>query len=322
MAKRLGRLSAMLLVFALVAAACGGDDSEGATTAGQSGGGGAAGEILVDGSSTVFPVTQAAAERFGESNPNVRVSVGVSGTGGGFEKFCNGEIDISDASRPIKDEEAAACAEAGIEFIEMPVAYDGLSVIVNPSNDFVECLTTDQLNLIWGPDGEGSITNWNQVDPSYPDLEMALYGPDSDSGTFDYFTETINGEEGFTRRDYTPSADDNVLVQGVAGDEGAIGYFGYAYYVQNQDTLRLVPVDGGSGCVAPSNATIEDGTYTPLSRPLFIYVRVDALERSEVADFVRFYNENGKALAEDPNVGYTGMPPEQYEENLTAAGLD
>lgn len=284
----------------------------------QGGPGGHGGEVLIDGSSTVFPVTQLAAERFGEANRNVRISVGVSGTGGGFEKFCKGETDISDASRPIKDDEAAACAAAGIDFIEMPVAFDGIAIVVDIENDFVECLTTGQLHLLWGREAERTVTHWNQVDPSFPDREIELYGPDPDSGTFDYFTDEINGGEGVSRRDYTPSADDNVLVQGVSGGRGAVGYFGYAYFVQNRDKLRLVAVDDGDGCVLPSNETIEDGTYRPLSRPLFIYVSTPALAGPEVAAFVRYFNENGAAIASDPNVGYTALPADVYESNLQA----
>ncbi len=291
--------------------ACG--DAESSDGGPAEGGGG---EILIDGSSTVFPVTQLAAERFGEESSGIRISVGVSGTGGGFEKFCGGETDISDASRPIKDEEAAACAAAGIGFIEMPVAFDGIAIVVDRENDFVECLSTDQLHRMWGRDAERTVTHWDDVDPAYPDREIELFGPDPDSGTFDYFTEVINGGEGVSRRDYTPSTDDNVLVQGVAGGRGAVGYFGYAYYVQNRDKLRLVAVDGGDGCVLPSNETIEDGSYSPLSRPLFIYVSTTALGKPEVAAFVEYFNEHGAEIAADPNVGYTALPEETYAENL------
>jgi phosphate transport system substrate-binding protein len=305
--------AALTIVMSLLLTACG--DAEGT---GDGASGGRTGEILIDGSSTVFPVTQLAAERFGESNRGVRVSVGISGTGGGFEKFCNGETDISDASRPIKDEEAAACAAAGIGFIEMPVAFDGIAIVVNRENDFAECLTTEQLHRMWGREAERTVTHWDDVNPVYPDREIELYGPDPDSGTFDYFTDEINGGEGVSRRDYTPSTDDNVLVQGVAGGKGAVGYFGFAYYVQNRDKLRLVAVDGGGGCVLPSNETIEDGSYNPLSRPVFIYVSTAALAKPEVAAFVRYYNEHGAEIAADPNVGYTALPDDRYEENLRA----
>ena len=272
------------------------------------------GEILIDGSSTVFPITQAAAEDFRLEHPNVQIPVGISGTGGGMKKFAAGETVISDASRPIKDSEREAAAANGIEFIELPVAFDGLSVMVNPANDFADCLTTDELNMIWEPGSE--INNWSEVRPDFPDMEMVLYGPDADSGTFDYFTDEINGEEGAIRQDFFPAVDDNVLVQGIAGDSGALGYFGYAYYVANRDKLKLVGVDSGSGCTLPSDATINDGSYSPLSRPLFIYVNIAALGRPEVLAFVDFYLRNGADLAS--SVGYVGLPQNDYNEGLIA----
>jgi phosphate transport system substrate-binding protein len=272
------------------------------------------GTIEGDGSSTVYPITEAVAEEFGKANPGVDVVVGISGTGGGFEKFCAGETDFSDASRPIKDEEAATCAAAGIEYVEFQVAYDGLSVLVNPANDFVDCLTVEELKKIWEPAAQDTITNWNQVRADFPDQSLTLYGPGTDSGTFDYFTDEINGEEGASRGDYTPSEDDNVLVQGIAGDENALGYFGFAYYEQNQDILKLVAVDSGTGCISPARETILDGTYAPLSRPIFVYVRTDALERPEVAAFMRFYMTEGAALAAD--VGYVEAPETVYQEGL------
>ncbi len=272
------------------------------------------GEILIDGSSTVFPITQAAAEDFRLEHPNVQIPVGISGTGGGMKKFAAGETVISDASRPISDSEREAAAANGVEFIELAVAFDGLSVMVNPANDFADCLTTDELNMIWEPGSE--ISNWNDVRPGFPDMEMVLYGPDADSGTFDYFTDEINGEEGAIRQDFFPAVDDNVLVQGIAGDSGALGYFGYAYYVANRDKLKLVGVDSGSGCTLPSDATINDGSYAPLSRPLFIYVNIAALERPEVLAFVDFYLRNGADLAS--SVGYVGLPQNDYNEGLIA----
>ena len=271
------------------------------------------GEIVIDGSSTVYPVTVAAAEDFRKDHPAVQIPVGISGTGGGFKKFTVGETVISDASRPIKDSEREAATANGIDFIELTVAFDGLSVLVNPDNDWATCLTTEQLNAIWKPDGE--ITNWNQVDSSYPNQEIVLYGPDADSGTFDYFTEEINGDTGIIRDDFFPAVDDNVLVQGIAGDRGALGYFAYAYYVANTDELRLVGVDGGAGCIEPNEATINDGSYSPLSRPLFIYVNVDALEREEVRAFVDFYLRNDADLA--ASVGYVGLPQQMYDDGLT-----
>ena len=271
------------------------------------------GEIVIDGSSTVYPVSVAAAEDFRIEHPNVQIPVGISGTGGGFKKFAAGETVISDASRPIKESERELAAENGVEFIELTVAFDGLSVLVNPNNDWASCLTTDQIREIWKPDSE--ITNWNQVDPSYPNLDIVLYGPDADSGTFDYFTEEINGDTGVIRDDFFPAVDDNVLVQGIAGDRGALGYFGYAYYVANTDKLKLVDVDGGAGCIEPNETTINDGSYSPLSRPLYIYVSVDALAREEVRAFVDFYLRNAADLA--ASVGYVGLPQQMYDEGLT-----
>ena len=273
------------------------------------------GTIEIDGSSTVFPVSQAVAEEFRRGQPDVQVNVGVSGTGGGFQRFARGETDISDASRPIKDSEREAAVANGVEFIEMRVGTDGLSVIVHPDNDFVDCLTVEELNSIWKPGSE--IDNWSQVRAGFPDQRLRLYGPDTDSGTFDYFTEEVNGEAQVSRSDYTASADDNVLVQGVAGDRGALGYFGYAYYQENEGVLKAVAVDGGSGCVEPEASTIEDGTYSPLSRPLFIYVNAESLERPEVAAFVEYYMDNGYELTAE--VGYVPVSREDYAANKAAA---
>ena len=275
------------------------------------------GTIQVDGSSTVFPVTQAVAEEFRKEQPNVQVNVAVSGTGGGFKRFTVGETDISNASRPIKDSEAEAAASNGIEFIEMRVGTDGLSVMVHPDNNFVECLTVAELNEIWKPGS--SINNWQDVGAGFPDQRLRLYGPDTDSGTFDYFTEEVNGEAQVSRSDYTASADDNVLVRGIAGDRGSLGYFGYAYYQENEDSLKVISVDNGDGCVAPEPSTIEDGSYSPLSRPLFIYVNVKSLEKPEVKAFVEYYMDNGYQLTGEE--GYVPVDPSVYAANKAAAGL-
>jgi phosphate transport system substrate-binding protein len=266
------------------------------------------GKVTADGSSTVYPITEAVAEEFRSKAPNVQVTVGISGTGGGFKRFCAGETDLQNASRPIKPEEDAKAKEAGVEYIELPVAYDGLSVIVNPKNDFVDHLTVDELKAIWGPGS--TIKNWKEVRKGFPDSPLHLFGPGTDSGTFDYFTEVINGKAKESRPDYTASEDDNVLVQGVAGDVGALGYFGFAYYEENADKLKLVPVDGGSGPVTPSKETVMDGTYKPLSRPLFVYVNVASLDKPEVKEFVQFYLTNAKELVSD--VGYIPLPDAIY----------
>ena len=271
------------------------------------------GDISIDGSSTVFPITEAVAEEFGDlTGGNVRTVVGISGTGGGFKKFCANETVISDASRPIKQKEIDLCAAAGIEYIELPVAIDGLSVLVNPANDFVDCLTVAQLNTIWAPEAEGVVMTWNQVNPDWPAEEIGLYAPGVDSGTFDYFTEAVNGDGGVSRGDFTASEDDNVLVQGISGDKYSLGYFGYAYYVENQDKLKVVPIDGGAGCIAPTDAAINSGRYAPLSRPLFIYVRADAAQQEHIAEFVRYYlSDHGRRLA--ASVGYIPFPDTVYD---------
>ncbi len=274
------------------------------------------GDINVDGSSTVFPITEAVAEEFGKlTDGKVRVTVGISGTGGGFKKFCNGEIHISDASRPIKPTEVALCAEGGVDYIEIPVAIDGLTVMVNNSNDFVQCMTVEELNTMWAPEAEDNITRWNQVRATWPDEKMELYAPGVDSGTFDYFTETINGGSGASRGDFTASEDDNVLVQGISGSRNGAGYFGYAYYVENQSRMKAVAIDGGSGCVMPTDATINNGTYAPLSRPLFIYVRKDAASEPHIAEFIRYYlGQEGQKLAAE--VGYIPFPQTVYDLSL------
>ena len=273
---------------------------------------GLSGEINIDGSSTVFPITEAMAEEFGNTTGgNVRITVGVSGTGGGFKKFCAGETVISDASRPIKQSEVDLCAENGIEYVELPVAIDGLSVMVNPNNDFVECMTVDELHTIWRPEAEEVITHWNQVRPEWPNERIGLYAPGVDSGTFDYFTETVNGESQASRADFLPSEDDNVLVTGISGDSGALGYFGYAYYAENADRLKLVAIDGGDGCILPNDETINNGTYAPLSRPLFIYVSTAALDQEHVRAFVEFYLDpaNRTFISE---TGYIPFPDDIY----------
>jgi phosphate transport system substrate-binding protein len=275
-------------------------------TRGSAGGDGVSGTIEIDGSSTVFPISEAIAEEFGSTNPDANVRVGQSGTGGGFEKFCNGETDISDASRPIKDEEKQACDSNGVDFVELKVAIDGLSVVVNPENTYAECLTTAELKTIWEPGSD--VKTWQDVRDEWPAEAIKLYGPGADSGTFDYFTGEIVGEEGASRSDFTQSEDDNVLVQGVSGDTYALGYFGYAYYKTNNDDLKAVGIDAGEGCVNPNDATIKGGEYTPLARPLYIYVSSESLAREPVAEFATFYLETVNDIITD--VGYVELPPD------------
>ena len=263
--------------------------------------------LRIDGSSTVFPITEAVAEGFQQEVGRLRAAIGISGTGGGFQKFCNGEVDIADASRPIKPKEVAACAEAEVDFIELPVAYDGLSVIVSPENDWVDFLTVDELRAIWRP--SSSVRRWSDIRPSWPQKSIFLVGADTDSGTFDYFTEVVIGEAGASRADYVASSDDNVLVRAVSEEKFALGYLGYAFLAENPEKLRAVPVDGGVGPVAPSEATIETGEYFPLSRPLFIYVNRDEAQRPEVDRFVRFYLGESSALL-IRQVGYVPLPPQ------------
>jgi len=265
--------------------------------------------VRVDGSSTVFPITEAVAEEFQKKNPNIRVTVGISGTGGGFKKFSAGETDVNDASRPIKAEEISMASENGIGFIELPVAFDGISVLVNPGNEFVDSLTVEELRKIWQP---GSTVNkWSDIRANWEDRALNLYGPGTDSGTFDYFTEAINGKSQACRADFTASEDDNVLVQGIAGDPNALGFFGFAYYGENRSRLKAVPIDGGKGPVAPSEQSINDGSYEPLSRPIFIYVTRKASERPEVSAFVKFYLENAPQLVKE--VGYVPLPDRVYQ---------
>jgi phosphate transport system substrate-binding protein len=296
---------------AAIAAGCGDDGGTGGGSASASEGGSKlSGTIRIDGSSTVAPLSEAAAEGFQSENGGVRVTVGTSGTGGGFEKFCAGETDISDASREIKDEEIAACENAGVEFDEFQVANDGLSVVVSKENDWAACLTVEQLKALW--DKGSTVSSWSQVDPKFPDEKVELFGPGTDSGTFDFFTDEINGEEGRSRSDYQATEDDNVIVQGVSGSKGGVGYFGVSYYEQNQDKLGVVEIDGGDGCVAPSKQTVQDGSYKPLSRPLFIYVRADALQKAEVKAFVEYYIDNSETLAEQAL--YVPLTEEQKSE--------
>lgn len=272
--------------------------------------------VHVDGSSTVYPITEAIVEDFEAAQRGVHVAVGVSGTGGGFQKFCAGEAEIADASRQMKASELERCRESGVEPIEFPIALDGLSVVVNPANDFVSCLTVEELKRIWEP---GSmIDSWNQVRPEWPNVRLSLFGPGTDSGSFDYFTRAIVGEEDASRADFAASEDDNVLVHGVSGERGALGYFGHAYYVESADLLKLVSVNAGAGCVLPTAVTIASGEYRPLTRPLFLYVDRTALEREEIVEFMRYYLANVGMIASE--VGYVPLPSEQYEELLSEIG--
>ena len=285
-----------LLAFA--AAGCGRSDTQSAPAASPgttSGGPKLSGRIEVDGSSTVGPLVTAAAEDFQAQNAGVQVTVGISGTGGGFERFCKGETDISDASRPIKpDEEAPVCQKNGIDYTEIQVANDGIAIVVNKENTWAKCLTVEQLKKIWEPSSK--VDNWNKVDPSFPDQKMTLAGPGTDSGTFDFFTKAINGEEDASRTDYQATEDDNIIVQAVEGDKGGLGYFGLSYFEQNQGNLNDVQLNGGSGCVSPTTETVQDGSYTPLSRPLFIYVKNASLAKPEVKAFVKYLLDNEEAL--------------------------
>jgi phosphate transport system substrate-binding protein len=272
------------------------------------------GEIVSDGSSTVGPLTQAVAEEFNGQAPNVQISVDISGTGGGFERFCAGETDVQNASRAIEEDEITACADNGVEWYEFEVAYDGLTVVTNKENTWLTCITTDQLKQLWQK--ESPANTWADLNAEYPADTINLYGPGTDSGTFDFFVETILGEDEI-REDFTPSEDDNVLVEGVAGDVNALGYFGLAYYEANQDTLSAVAVDNGDGnCVAPSPETVQDGTYAPLSRPLYVYVTAEALQRPEAQEFIRFYLTEAPALAAE--VGYVASPEETYTEDMAS----
>jgi phosphate transport system substrate-binding protein len=282
-------------------AACGDDDG---------GGGDLSGEIAIDGSSTVFPFARAASELFRAENPDVKITVGESGTGGGFEKFCNEETDISDASRPIDpEEEVPLCEKGGVRYSEVQVANDGIAVTTNKGLT-IDCMTTDQLKTLWQDD---TVTKYNQVDPKLPDQDVSLYGPGTDSGTFDFFTDEINGEEGKSRKKYQPSEDDNQLVQGVSGDQNGLGYFGFSYYEQNTDKLNLVGVDSGEGCIKPSREAIQSGQYKPLSRPLFMYPSADAIKRPEVKAFMDYILANQDEIAEQAKI--VSMTPEQVDKS-------
>lgn len=295
----------VLTAFAVSACGGGGGSSDGLS-----------GEITIDGSSTVYPITEAVAEEFRAVGPDVRVTVGVSGTGGGFKKFGRGETDISNASRPITESEIALCRENGVDFIELPVAYDGLAVVVNPANDFVDYLTVSELKKLWEPAAQGTVTTWSQVREGWPDEPVNLYGAGVASGTYDYFTEAIVGEAKSSRGDYTASEDDNVLVQGVASDNNGLGYFGLAYYEENADKLKLVPIDdgndeNGAGPVAPSLETVSNGTYQPLARPEFIYINAASAGREEMKAFVDFYLESAPQLVAE--VDYVPLEAEAYQ---------
>lgn len=308
---RLFAMMAFAAALAVGVSACGSSDDE------SSGGGDLSGTIRIDGSSTVAPLTEAVAEQFQSENPGVKVTVGTSGTGGGFEKFCVGETDISDASREIEPEEAETCKKEGIGYEDVHIATDALTVMINNENP-VSCLTVAQLNAIWGPDSK--ISNWNEI-PGLKeefDEELALFGPGTDSGTFDYFTDEINGEEGATRKDYNNVGEnDNATVTGVEGAPGGMGYAGFSYYTENEGKLKALEVDGGKGCVAPSVESAQDGTYTPLSRPLFIYPSDAALKKPEVKAFVEYYLENATSVAE--SVGFIPLTGGQLEESEAAA---
>ena len=309
---KISNLNAALLVGgALFLGACGGNSGESGSDENLSG------NVQIDGSSTVYPITEAVAEEFRREAPDVRVTVGVSGTGGGMKKFTRGEIDIVDASRAMNEGEEAVAKENNIEFVQLPVAYDGLTVVVHPENDWVQDITVAELKKIWEPEAQGTITRWNQIRPEWPNEEIHLYGAGVESGTYDYFTEAIVGKSHSSRGDYTASEDDNVLVQGVSTDPYALGFFGYAYYDENKDKLKAVPVDdqndnNGKGAILPSLETVKDGSYAPLSRPLFIYVNSTAAARPEVVEFVNFYLDNAPELSEE--VGYIRLPQEKYKE--------
>ncbi|MCX8087519.1 MAG: PstS family phosphate ABC transporter substrate-binding protein [Rhodocyclaceae bacterium] len=271
--------------------------------------------IKIDGSSTVYPITEAVAEEFQKAKKNaIRVTVGISGTGGGFKKFCRGETDISNASRPITKKEMEDCAQAGIKYIEMPIAFDALTVVIHPSNTWATNLKPEQLKMMWEPAAQGKINNWKQIDPSFPDMPLKLYGPGADSGTFEYFTEAAVGKARASRGDYTASEDDNVLVQGVSRDKGGLGYFGFAYYFENKDKLKAVNIWNGKAYIEPSAANVENGTYTPLARPIFIYVNAKSLEKPEVKEFVKYYMEHGAKLTRE--VKYVPLPASVYKANL------
>ncbi len=310
LSRRTAPLAALIL-----ALACGNNPSASKGGAGQAAGAAGDAVIAIDGSSTVYPITEAVAEDFQESH-KTRVTIGVSGTGGGFKKFCAGETAMTGASRPIKASEIQACKAKGIEFVELPVAYDGLAVVVHPGNDWVDHMTVAELKTLWAPEAQGKVMRWNQVRPSWPDQEVHLFGPGVDSGTYDYFTKAIVGKEHASRGDYTSSEDDNVLVQGVSTDKNALGFFGFAYYAENANKLKLVPIDdgdasNGAGAIAPSPETVANGTYQPLSRPIFIYVNAAKAKSPAVKEFVDYYLKEGRPLVKE--VGYIPLPDKAYD---------
>jgi phosphate transport system substrate-binding protein len=294
------------LAVTLMGSACGSKTDSGTDV------GGLSGDIKIDGSSTVYPITEAVAEEFRREHPDVKVTIGVSGTGGGFNKFARGETDISDASRPIKTQEEEACKKKNIGYVELRVAFDGLAVVANGANTWLKDITIEELRKMWEPAAQEKINRWNQIRPEWPAEEFHLYGPGTASGTYDYFTEVVVGKSGSSRGDYTASEDDNVLVQGIAGDKNGLGFFGLAYYEENMDKLRLIGVNNGNGPMFPDMETVKNGTYTPLSRPVFIYVSNAAAKRTEVVSFVNFYLENAAALV--PEVGYVALSEKEYQE--------
>ncbi len=303
----------LLLSLSLLIAACGGGKQKNENT---SSGKAAAGEIKIDGSSTVYPLTEAIAEEFRTEAADVRVTVGESGTGGGFKKFSRGEIDINDASRPIKKEEIDLCKQNNVDYIELPVSYDGLAVVVNKQNKFVDYLTVAELKKLWEPEAQGKIKTWNQIRSSFPNQPINLYGAGTSSGTYDYFTEAIVGKAKSSRGDYNPSEDDNILVKGVSSDPNALGYFGLAYYETNADKLKLIPIedgkdDNGKGPIAPSAETVSNGTYQPLSRPLFIYINAKTADRPEMKSFIKFYLQKSPELAKE--IGAVPLEAEVYK---------
>lgn len=302
-----------LIVVAVLAAGC--SKKKEADEGRAEGGAALSGSVRVDGSSTVFPISEAVAEEFQQVERNVRVTVGISGTGGGFKKLCAGEVEIANASRPIKPSEVELCSKSGMTYIELPIAYDGIAMVVNPKNDWATSITVPELRKIWEPEAQGKVMKWSDVREGWPDRELRLYGAGVDSGTYDYFTEAVVGREHASRGDYTSSEDDNVIVQGVSNDVNALGFFGFAYYAENRDKLRALPIDdlvadNGEGAIPPTVETIRDGTYQPLSRPVFIYVSAKALEQPQVKAFVDFYLKNAADLVGE--VGYVPLPATAY----------
>jgi phosphate transport system substrate-binding protein len=299
------KLNVLFIIAVFLLAACGGSSTTNKKLSG---------EIKIDGSSTVYPVSEAVAEEFRAENPDVNVAIGSSGTGAGFKKFVRGETDISDASRPIKESEITACNENNIKYTEIMVALDGISIMVNPENNWINEITVAELKKIWEPNS--TVKKWSDIRPEWPKEEIHLYGPNTAHGTYDFFTEVIMGEAGASRPDYNAVADYNVGIQGISTDKYALGYFGLAYYEENKDKLKLVSVDNGNGPILPSLETVKDGTYAPLSRPLFIYVNNSAFEKKEVVEFIKFYIKSSATLSKE--VGYIPLPQEEYDKQLSA----